>query len=199
MPKKSKFIEMRENEREARKSILIDTAIDLFGKKTYHEVGMRTIAEAAGVSPASIYRYFPSREDLLVEALMRDLENVGPMIAQRLEEGELDLEVFAVAAIDYLMDNESTFQMMCHFMVRGEMNKRALDKFNTMLRAFLETVEEGLRKAGYRAIDRFFVHAFTASIFGIVMTYRNYPGRSKAEKRKYMHKIAGLLCTKMLG
>ncbi len=198
MPKKSKFIEMRENEREARKGILIDTAIELFGEKPYHEVGMRTIAEAAGVSPASIYRYFPSREDLLVEALIRDLEDVGPMLAERLEKGDLDLEVFAVAAIDYLIENESTFQMMCHFMIRGEMNKPALDKFNGLMRTFLKMIEESLTKAGYKGIDRFFAHAFTASIFGIVMTYRNYPGRSKAEKRKYMHKIAGLLCKKLL-
>lgn len=198
MPKKSKFIEMRENEREARKGILIDTAIELFGEKPYHEVGMRTIAEAAGVSPASIYRYFPSREDLLVEALMRDLEDVGPMISKRLDQGDLDLEVFAVAAIDYLIENESTFQMMCHFMIRGEMNKPALDKFNGLMRTFLMMIEESLKKAGYTEVDRFFAHAFTASIFGIVMTYRNYPGRSKAERRKYMHKIAGLLCVKLL-
>ena len=198
MPKKSKFIEMRENEREARKSILIDTAIELFGKKPYHEVGMRTIAEAAGVSPASIYRYFPSREDLLVEALSRDLEDVAPMIAERLEEGDLDLEVFAVAAIDYLIENESTFQMMCHFMIRGEMNKRALDKFNELMRTMLEMIQDNLKCPDRPDIDRFFAHAFTASIFGIIMTYRNYPGRSKEERRHYMHKIAAMLCKKML-
>lgn len=199
MPRKSKFDELRESERKNRKTILLDTAVSLFGTKSYHEISMRTIADAAGVSAASIYRYYPSREDLLVAALTRDLDTMEELLHSRLESGDASLAAFAAAAIDYLVDNEATFQMMCHFMVRGEMNPSALDMFNELQRLLLAKWDEVLRKAGNPGIDRFFAHTFVASLIGIVMSYRNYPGRDEAEKRAYMHELAALLCRRMTG
>ena len=105
MPRKSKFEELRENEREARKDVLLDTAVGLFGRISFHEISMRTIADAAGVSAASIYRYYPSREDLLLAALTRDLDTMEELLNERLESGENSLEDFAAAAVDYLGEN----------------------------------------------------------------------------------------------
>lgn len=189
MPSKSTFIAMRENERENRREILVQKAIELFGRKPYHEIGMRTIAEAAGVSPASIYRYFPSREDLLVEALARDIAEIEILLKKRLETDQSSLEDFALAAVDYLIDNEPMFQMLCHFMTRGEMNPGALEKFNALQRHLLQLWDEVLGKAGIVKNNRLFTHAFVAALLGIVMAYRNYPGRSPAEKRSYIHKL----------
>ena len=199
MPKKSKFDLLRESEREARKAILLDTAVNLFAEKPYHEISMRTIADAAEVSAASIYRYYPSREDLLVAALERDLDVMETRLGAHLDSGEASLRSFAVAAIDHLVDNEATFQMICHFMVRGEMNPDALDKFNELQRLLLEKWDDVLRRAGTAGIDRFFAHTFVASLMGIVMSYRNYPGRDEAEKRAYMYELAELLCRKLSG
>ena len=71
MGDKSTFKQLREDEREVRKQLIIKAAKELFEEKSFHEIGMRDIAIKAGVSAASIYRYFPSRDDL-VTALIVD-------------------------------------------------------------------------------------------------------------------------------
>lgn len=45
---------------------LITTAVELFSEKGYNETTMKQIARAAGVGDATIYKYFPSKEKLLL-------------------------------------------------------------------------------------------------------------------------------------
>jgi AcrR family transcriptional regulator len=49
----------------ARRERIRDVATDLFAAHGYHAVGMRTIADAAGIQTSTIYHYFPSKESLL--------------------------------------------------------------------------------------------------------------------------------------
>ena len=69
---KSTLAKLRDEERETRKDLIVDAAVRLFAAKSYHRVGMREIAAEAGMSPATIYRYFSDRDELFVEALLRE-------------------------------------------------------------------------------------------------------------------------------
>ncbi|MFL5871365.1 MAG: TetR/AcrR family transcriptional regulator [Solirubrobacterales bacterium] len=44
-----------------------EAAIELFARLGYHATSMRAIAAAAGVQPASLYHWYPSKEAILVE------------------------------------------------------------------------------------------------------------------------------------
>jgi len=192
MPEKSTFMKLRQDEREVRKQLIISAAMTLFDEKSFHEIGMRDIASEAGVSAASIYRYFPSRDDLFVEALIQDINKIEGELEKRIQEGAT-IDELAIAVVDYLIDNESTFQMMCHFMIRGEINERALKKFNAVQRYFLNMFNEAVSKSNNYKEVQFFTHAFFASLAGVVLTFRNYPGKSKDERRQYMHRLALLI------
>jgi len=59
-----------------RRAELIELASRLFRERGYHGVGMRAIAEAAGIQAASLYHHFTNKEELLLEAIFvvdRDL------------------------------------------------------------------------------------------------------------------------------
>ncbi len=189
---KSTFKQLREDEREVRKQLIIEAAMELFEEKSFHDIGMRDIAVKAGVSAASIYRYFPSRDDLFVEALLQDINKIEQRLTRRIENGE-SLEDLAIAVVDYLIDNEATFQMMCHFMIRGELNPQALKKFNGVQRYFLKMFENLLKQTEGAENMRLNTQAFFASLAGVVLTFRNYPGRTAEEKRRAMHKLALLI------
>lgn len=49
----------------SRQALILDAAAQLFYERGYGSVGMRTIAEAAGMRAASLYHYFASKTDLL--------------------------------------------------------------------------------------------------------------------------------------
>ncbi len=192
MTEKSAFLQLRENEREKRKTLIISAAMNLFKGKSFHEIGMRDIATEAGVSPASIYRYFPSRDDLFVEALIRDINNIEKLLNVSAA-SNTSIESLTIGVVDYFIDNEATFQMMCHFLMRGEENQNAYKKFNAVMLYFTKMFDEVVAKISGAGGLRFHSQAFFASLAGIVMTFRYYPGRSTKERRVYMHKLALLI------
>src|SRR5512145_1474776 len=77
--------ERQEREREAVSRAILDAARDLFVAEGYHNVSIRKIAERIEYSPAAIYGYFPSKDDIffaLAEEGFRMLLEPDPRCAQ---------------------------------------------------------------------------------------------------------------------
>ena len=53
---------------DARERIL-DTAYELFSRRAIRDVGIDEVIERAGVAKATLYRHFPSKDDLIVAYL----------------------------------------------------------------------------------------------------------------------------------
>lgn len=67
---------------------LLDAALEQFGGRGFHATTVDDIARAAGVSRATLYQYFDSREEIVTElleecgaALLRVVRRVGPLSA----------------------------------------------------------------------------------------------------------------------
>ena len=58
--------ERHERDREAVARSILDAARELFVSHGYHEVSIRKIAERIEYSPAAIYSYFPSKDDIFL-------------------------------------------------------------------------------------------------------------------------------------
>ena len=55
---------------DARERIL-DTAYELFSRRAIRDVGIDEVIERAGVAKATLYRHFPSKDDLVIAFLQR--------------------------------------------------------------------------------------------------------------------------------
>ena len=189
----STFQKLRKEERETRKNLIIDAAMDLFAHKDFHNIGMRDIAKRAGISAAAIYRYFPSRDDVFVEALVRHMKVVEDLFEEKVKEGNTSLEELALGSVDYMLKNESVFQMMGHFMITGQIQPKALDRYNTMQRRFLDILERVNNQTEIGMNNRLVTHAIYASITGVVMAFKNYPGRSPEEIRRHIYRLVQII------
>jgi AcrR family transcriptional regulator len=68
--------ERNEALRSERRAEILDRSLALFSERGYSETTVRMIAEAVGMSQGLLYRYFPSKDDLLLalfEQSMRDV------------------------------------------------------------------------------------------------------------------------------
>jgi AcrR family transcriptional regulator len=185
---------LKEEEREVRKNLIIDAAIRLFGRKPFNQVGMREIAAEAGMSPASIYRYFSDRDELFVEALLRESTAIELRFIQIVEQGvNSTIEEIANNFVGYLLEHGSFFQMMTHFMIDGGMSEGSIERFNVAERHLLNLFDEVFRKIGAAGSVRLLSHAFFAALNGIVITFRNYPGRTSEETEKHVRRLAALI------
>jgi AcrR family transcriptional regulator len=78
----------------ATRNAILEAAISRFGRESYDRVGLREIAQDAGVDAALIVRYFGSKEDLLRECLAYAIFPQVLSQGKRSEFGENFMAVF---------------------------------------------------------------------------------------------------------
>ena len=66
---------------DARERIL-ETAYELFSRRAIRDVGIDEVVERAGVAKATLYRHFPSKDDLVVAFLERREERTLAWVAE---------------------------------------------------------------------------------------------------------------------
>jgi TetR/AcrR family transcriptional regulator, transcriptional repressor for nem operon len=62
------------------KDRLVMTAMRLFSEKGYESASVADILRAAGANSGSLYHFFPTKQDLLMEVLRRYRDGIGPML-----------------------------------------------------------------------------------------------------------------------
>jgi len=72
----------------------------LFSEKGYESASVAEILRAAGANSGSLYHFFPTKQDLLMEVLQRYRDGIGPMLLEPAWEGVTDPieRVFALLA-----------------------------------------------------------------------------------------------------
>ncbi|MGM0423425.1 MAG: TetR/AcrR family transcriptional regulator [Thermodesulfobacteriota bacterium] len=192
---KSTFLQLKESEREQRKDLILDAAINLFSQRPFAEIGMRDIAQEAGISPASIYRYFSSRDAILLEVLGQDIQNGEKKQLQRLETGEDSIEEIATGIVDFFLDREATLQMLSHFMLKDSVDPELQERFEETKAYYLQHFDRIMVRAGTASGNvRLFSQAFFASILGVILAFRG-PEENREENRKKLHRMARLVAT----
>src|SRR5882762_9619482 len=86
---------LRERKKQKTRDTIARVALELFAERGYEQTTIADIAEAAEVSPRTIFAYFPSKEDIL----FCDLPEVYARLAQALEQ-----RPEGVTAVDTLRD-----------------------------------------------------------------------------------------------
>lgn len=75
---------------EARPDDILDAALDAFVKKGFSGATVAEIARGAGLSQGALYRYFPSKEDMLRALIRRSVTPVAAHAASLMENAEDD-------------------------------------------------------------------------------------------------------------
>ncbi len=193
--KKSTFLQLKESEREYRKDLILDAAIKLFSERPFAEIGMRDIAKEAGISPASIYRYFPSRDAILLEVLGQDIQEGEQKQLQRLEKGQASIEEIAMGIVDFFLDREATLQMLSHFMLKDTIDPEIQERFESTKAYYLQHFDRIMVQAGAAPDNiRLFSHTFFASILGIILAFRGIE-KNREENRKHLYRMSRLVAT----
>jgi AcrR family transcriptional regulator len=94
-----------------RKQILIETASRLFNQYGYHATGIDLILAESKVSKATLYKYFRSKDELILAVLQQRHEQVLSMIKRKLDNATDNESAVILMIFDVLNDwfNDADF------------------------------------------------------------------------------------------
>ncbi len=133
---------------EARRKQLIELAMEVFASQGIERAGHTEIAKLAGVSTATVFNYFPTRDDLVVAVLGEIRKQVRAMFAA-MGDAKTDSAVgvrIMVAGFDYLIETQSNL-IKCFLrwsVAFGDTNRAAFLSFQDEL---LSEISQRLKNA----------------------------------------------------
>ncbi|OGR10524.1 MAG: hypothetical protein A2097_06215 [Desulfobacula sp. GWF2_41_7] len=182
---------LKEQERELRQTLITEAARNVFGEKTYDQVSMAEIAKAAGISKSSIYTYFSSQEELYARIVHQDACAFILELNRKIRKKEVDVINLAIDYfLDYYIEKQSQWRMITHFALHGNKNMESIDKLNEIGRGLMDAFEMVFVLAGCKSGTRLLAHTLFSCLSGILIAFRNYPGRPEHECIAHMKKIA---------
>jgi AcrR family transcriptional regulator len=136
---------------------ILDAATRVFALRPYHEVLIDHIAGDASIGKGTIYRYFPTKEDLYFATILHGLDMLAD-IAARAIDSDLSpakrLERIAAETMDFFWDRRYLFPLL------PPQNVRNFDRHNEMirrrgkiLRLVQETILLGIERREFRGVD----------------------------------------------
>lgn len=193
------FKNLKEGEREVRRDIIIAAAERVFAGKPFDQVSIRDIAREAGISHALIYRYFPDQQALFVEAFLRGAEKIISYLHAVIDDDpEGNIERVTEKFLQHMIENDMYFRMMTHFMLDGSLSDEQIERLNSMERRLL-TEFDRLFTAENGSNVRMISHAFFSAMNGILISFRNYPGREREDVYRHMLKLGKIIAARFRG
>ena len=185
---------LKQQERETREDLIIEAARTVFSTRSVDQVSMNEIAKAAGIAKSSIYTYFPNQEALFVETAFRDTAAFIATLKQRIERSSAPtLEGFINDYLETTLRHHAHWRMITHFALHGTVGKVSADKLNHISRQVMDLLEAVIKKIDGRGDTRLLAHTLFAALSGILISFRNYPGRSESVRIAHMRRIAGVV------
>lgn len=135
--------------REERKTLIMDTALEIFANEGYHNTTINQIAKQAGISKGLMYNYFDSKEDLLKAIILRSVMEIYNFFDINrdgfLSEEEFEFFIRRIAKI--LKEKQTFWKLFFQLLIQSEVREEFLKEFlgsGSLLQVLTEHNEKGL-------------------------------------------------------
>jgi AcrR family transcriptional regulator len=142
---------------------ILDVAEVLFARRGYAGVGLREVADAAGLGKSSLFHHFSSKSVLHSEVLARVLTRLRERLdaAQRVESSsERRLERWVEVLIDSLAEHPTTARLLLRGLVEGDdppqtgpAAKLAEENLAAILDGIRDLLREGVENGTFRRVS----------------------------------------------
>lgn len=164
---------------ERSKQRILAKSITLFSKNSFKNVTIRQIAAAAEVSPALIYKYFATQEELYYAAMQQASRELLDIL-----QTTDTLEQFVRVYLRHMYTSEVLFGMMTYFSLDSD-TQNPLPIAKEIVQ-FLQLLEDKI--AGEHA--KIEAQLLFSTLNGLLISYKKIPNRSAAASLQAIERLA---------
>jgi AcrR family transcriptional regulator len=150
---------------------ILRAAVAEFAHRDFHEVLMDDVAARAGVGKGTLYRYFPTKEELFVSAVVRELSESHADLSELDEEAPLErvLESTVSRMIEYFQGKEELITLLQRYEHRLPESEAATmrQRREEVLHAIAAALAREVRASRLRRVD---TRLAAEILFGMVRT-----------------------------
>lgn len=144
------------------KENIIDSSRDYFIKEGYEKATLKDIADKADISVGNIYRYFKSKEEILLEIMNRFKDNMSkydfahnnPLVEASQKEYHEFIRVFT----EIIVENYDDFRLTA----RNKQNEHVLEFKSFMMNLSVRTIKKAIPES---RVDETIARAWTVATF----------------------------------
>jgi AcrR family transcriptional regulator len=184
--------DLKQRERDDRRKLILNTALDLFSTRDFRKVTSREIAKAAGMSIGTLFNYYRNMDELFLDIFLKNAGDLVERINSVCGEPPV-LSILCDEYVTYLNDHMVFYQMMGLFMIGSELSLESTEKLNQYMRSIMDRLESSVKAAGITGNTREISHSLFSALNGIMISYARYPGRTPETIRGYTRKLAGII------
>jgi AcrR family transcriptional regulator len=162
--------------REKRREQILKAACEVFARKGYRRTDVQKIADKLKVGKGTIYRYFPTKEELFLSGVNSTMQRLSDSVLEAINRIR-DPVKSITAIIDILMEfcnrNRAFIEMLvterAEFKDRMDASFRALERMRS--KRIREVIVEGQRRGLFRKIDPTAISVFLVTLLsGVFIT-----------------------------
>jgi AcrR family transcriptional regulator len=184
------FADLKEQHRREKRALIEAAAARTFAEKGHEAATVADVARAAGISPAAIYLYFDSRDELLFAAAVSEIDALEGRMNAAVEAGSDsvdELHRMVIAYYDFYRERPQGFAMLMAGLERGARLRAPADVVAAYDRAALRcltllngVVARGMDGGSFRRGDTWqLTHAIWGTFHGILQLADNQPDRER--------------------
>lgn len=139
------------------KKQVLKAALQLFSKQGYDGTSTAQIAKASGMSQATIFKYFKSKDDLLLYIIKPMLENLLPMYGQEFAQAVHDRANNLTDAVHFIVQNRYQFLvqnkdvaiiLISQLIINDEIKQMTIKKVASLKEIFVDNIWKNLQASG---------------------------------------------------
>ena len=133
---------------EIRQAQLVDAAITSFGRHGYHGTTIDGVAELSGLSKGTVYRFFDSKDDLLLAVVNAWEHSVEEQFARLPRSGNVldDLRAYCYLSIERYVERPELKRVWLEFFMHDAPRERVAELNSQMRKRFIKDLKAGVSK-----------------------------------------------------
>jgi len=190
--------ERQKREKEARKELILSSAIKTFTELGYHNASMDLIAEVAELGKSTLYYYYKSKKELLAAVLEKGIVDFFNMLEyewQHIDDPIQKIKLVTITAAHFFSTNKDYFRFYTYLSSHPYLRKNLTENYRLFLSKKLNLIDSQFKEAMRKNLIKPFnrkelLEIFGSLVMGIgVLSDKNVSKKSLLRKAKMINDI----------